>query len=104
MGFFTADFCDTCKEEIQVLGAGFTNFGGKKKMKGALVTVKLNENNQELIRVLDEAGPRARGGGGCARGVRGRCGGEFDEKSPQKRVERLRGQWLRARCACDQRG
>ncbi|MBN2964873.1 ribonuclease E activity regulator RraA [Sulfurospirillum sp. T05] len=56
MGFFTADFCDTCKEGIQVLGPGFSNFGGKKKMKGSLVTVKLNENNQELIRVLDEAG------------------------------------------------
>lgn len=56
MGFYTADLCDTCKDEVQVLGAGFSNFGGKKKMKGALVTVKLNENNQELIRVLDEAG------------------------------------------------
>jgi regulator of ribonuclease activity A len=56
MGFHTADLCDSGKENLQVLATGFWNYGGKAKMKGQIVTVKLNKNNQELAEMLKEPG------------------------------------------------
>lgn len=56
MGFHTADLCDTCKKDLQVLSSGFWNYGGKAKMKGQISTVKLNQNNQELAELLKTPG------------------------------------------------
>jgi len=52
MGFHTADLCDACKEDLQVLAPGFWNYGAKAKMKGRVITVKLNQSNQELAELL----------------------------------------------------
>lgn len=57
MEFFTADICDEYPEKAKVLGAGYYNFGGAEKCQGEVVTVKLDKNNVELIKVLrDEDG------------------------------------------------
>ena len=57
MDFFTADICDEHPEKASVLGAGYANFGGAEKCQGEVVTVKLDKNNSELIKVLrDEDG------------------------------------------------
>lgn len=56
MGFNTADLCDSCGEDLQVLASGFWNYGGKAKMKGKVITVKLNQNNQELADLLKSSG------------------------------------------------
>lgn len=57
MSFFTADICDEYPEKARVLGAGFYQFGGSDKCQGEVVTVKLDKNNTELIKLLrDEDG------------------------------------------------
>lgn len=57
MQFFTADICDDHPEKTQVLGPGYQNFGGAIKCQGEVVTVKLDKNNSELIKLLrDEDG------------------------------------------------
>ncbi len=57
MSFFTADICDEYSEKVSVLGAGYKNYGGADKCQGEIVTVKLDRNNSELIRLLrDEDG------------------------------------------------
>lgn len=52
MEFFTADICDENPDKVSVLGAGFQNYGGAIKCQGEVVTVKLDKNNSELIKVL----------------------------------------------------
>ncbi len=57
MTFFTADICDEYSDKVQVLGPGYTNFGGTSKCHGEVVTIKLNKNNSDLITLLrDEDG------------------------------------------------
>lgn len=57
MTFFTADICDEHSQEVSVLAAGYRNFGGADKCQGEIVTVKLDKNNTELIKLLrDEDG------------------------------------------------
>jgi regulator of ribonuclease activity A len=56
IAFHTADLCDTCGKEFQVLSPEFFNYGGKKKMAGKITTVRLNESNHELKEVLEEGG------------------------------------------------
>ncbi len=57
MDFFTADICDDHSEEVSVLGAGYTNYGSAEKCQGEIVTIKLNKNNSDLIKLLrDEDG------------------------------------------------
>ncbi|MGJ7095373.1 ribonuclease E activity regulator RraA [Vibrio hannami] len=57
MEFFTADICDDHPEKTNVLGPGYKNYGGADKCQGEVVTVKLDKNNLELIKVLrDEDG------------------------------------------------
>ncbi len=57
MEFFTADICDEHPELVHVLDDDFTNYGAKEKCMGTVVTVKLERNNSELIKVLrDEDG------------------------------------------------
>ena len=57
MNFFTADFCDEHPEIIDVLSHDFKNYGGCEKCRGEVVTIKLDKNNSELIKLLrDEDG------------------------------------------------
>jgi len=54
---FTADFCDNHPDKTQVLGPGFTNYGGAPMCQGTVVTIKLDLNNSDLITLLrDEDG------------------------------------------------
>ena len=52
MGFFTADLCDEFCEKIEVLGPDFKSYGGSKKFKGEVITVKLHKNNKDLAALL----------------------------------------------------
>ena len=57
MNFFTADFCDEHEEIVEVLSPDFKNYGGSQKCRGEIVTIKLDKNNSELIKLLrDEDG------------------------------------------------
>ena len=57
MNFFTADFCDEHPEIIDVLSHDFKNYGGAEKCRGEVITIKLDKNNSELIKLLrDEDG------------------------------------------------
>ena len=54
---FTADICDDNPEKTAVLGAGYTNYGGAERCQGEIVTIKLDRNNADLIKLLrDEDG------------------------------------------------
>lgn len=54
---FTADFCDAFPEKVAVLGPGYSNYGGAAKCQGTVVTIKLHDNNSDLITLLrDEDG------------------------------------------------
>lgn len=57
MDFFTADICDEHPDKVHVLDDEFKNYGAKDKITGQVITVKLDRNNSELIKVLrDEDG------------------------------------------------
>lgn len=57
MAFFTADICDDHSEKVFVLDSGYKNFGGADKCEGQIVTIKLDKNNSDLIKLLrDEDG------------------------------------------------
>jgi len=57
MDFFTADFCDEHHDKVEVLSHDFRNYGGAKKCRGEVVTIKLDKNNSDLIKLLkDEDG------------------------------------------------
>lgn len=57
MDFFTADICDEHPDKTYLLDNEFKNYGGKEKVSGTVVTLKLDRNNSELIKLLrDEDG------------------------------------------------
>lgn len=57
MNFFTADLCDQYPDKTYLLDNVFKNYGGKSRVYGSVVTVKLDRNNSELIKLLrDEDG------------------------------------------------
>ncbi len=57
MNFFTADLCDQHPDKTYLLDNEFKNYGGKEKVCGEVVTVKLDRNNSELVKLLrDESG------------------------------------------------
>ncbi len=56
MSFYTADMCDEHHDNVQVLEHIFKNYGKKKKFKGKIVTIKLDEDNRGLIELLKENG------------------------------------------------
>ncbi|WP_419769685.1 MAG: ribonuclease E activity regulator RraA [Candidatus Marinarcus sp.] len=57
MSFFTADLCDAHFEKVRVLNPTFQSYGGKEKIRGTIVTVKLDKNNHDLAQILrDEEG------------------------------------------------
>ncbi len=57
MEFSTADLCDRYRSSLQVLTTPLKSYGGVGKFSGKIVTVELNRNNHELVRILrDEKG------------------------------------------------
>lgn len=57
MAFFTADICDDHSNQTDVLGPGYSNYGGAEKCQGEIITIKLNRNNSDLISLFrDEDG------------------------------------------------
>ena len=47
MSFKTADLCDENSDQVQIVAPGLTNFGGKSRFHGSIVTVKsLNDNSK----------------------------------------------------------
>ena len=56
MGFYTADLCDEFFDQIEVLQPNFKSYGGLLQCKGEIATVKLDEDNTELISLLKEEG------------------------------------------------
>lgn len=57
MTIFTADLCDEYSEKVQVLAAGYQNYGGVDNCQGEIITIKLDKNNADLIKLLrDEDG------------------------------------------------
>jgi regulator of ribonuclease activity A len=57
MGFSTADFCDKYKDELQVLELPLNSYGGVDSFSGEIVTIKLDRNNHDLVKMLrDENG------------------------------------------------
>lgn len=57
MAFYTADICDEHSDKVFVLESGYRNYGGADKCQGQIVTIKLDRNNSDLIKLLrDEDG------------------------------------------------
>lgn len=56
MEFFTADICDALRDDVQVLSPGFKAYGGSRRCHGPIVTLRLNEENSDLITLLKEPG------------------------------------------------
>ncbi len=56
MPFFTADICDEHRDDIQVLSHDYKEYGGVEKVQGTIATIKLNEENSDLITMLKEDG------------------------------------------------
>jgi len=57
MTFSTADICDEFPGQLQVLEPLFTDFGGRKKFSGEIVTIKCYEDNSLVKSTLASAGP-----------------------------------------------
>lgn len=56
MDFFTADISDEHREEVQVLAHNYQSYGGIEKCQGPIATIKLNDENSDLITMLKEPG------------------------------------------------
>lgn len=57
MDFFTADICDEYPDKVSILGPGYQHFGGTTKCQGIVTTIKLDNNNADLVALLrDEDG------------------------------------------------
>ena len=56
MTFTTPDVCDDILDQLQVLEPLFTEFGGKKKFCGEIVTIKCFEDNSLVKQTLGSAG------------------------------------------------
>ena len=57
MTWFTADICDEHPDRVGVLEAGYQNYGGSDRCEGHILTIKLDRNNSDLVKLLrDEDG------------------------------------------------
>jgi len=57
MEFFTADICDEHSDKVHVLDDDFKNYGAKTKFFAQVKTIKLDKNNNDLVKLLkDEDG------------------------------------------------
>ncbi|MFA7092179.1 MAG: ribonuclease E activity regulator RraA [Arcobacteraceae bacterium] len=52
MSFNTADLCDEFFDKVRVLDPTFKSYGGKEKICGTIVTIKLDKNNHDLAMML----------------------------------------------------
>jgi len=52
MNFYTADICDAKGDEVVVLDPIFKSYGAVTKCYGTIETIKLDEDNTELITLL----------------------------------------------------
>ena len=53
---YCADICDQYPDKVSVLGPGFIHYGGAVQCEGEVVTIRLDRNNTDLIRLLREPG------------------------------------------------
>ncbi len=56
MQLITADICDEHRDEVQVLSHDYKSYGGVETCHGPIVTIKLDEENSDLISMLKEPG------------------------------------------------
>jgi regulator of ribonuclease activity A len=57
MSFSTADLCDKHGDRVKVLQSTLLSYGGIDSFKGEIVTIKLDEDNSDLVSMLrDEKG------------------------------------------------
>lgn len=57
MTIYTADLCDEYSDRVQILDAGYKNYGGADSCQGEIITIKLDKNNADLVALLrDEDG------------------------------------------------
>jgi len=56
MTFTTPDICDDFSDRLQILEPLFTEFGGKNKFSGEIVTIKCFEDNSLVKQTLGSAG------------------------------------------------
>jgi len=52
----TADICDEHRDEAQVLSHNYRSYGGLETFRGTIATIKLDEENSDLITMLKEPG------------------------------------------------
>lgn len=52
MSFYTADLCDEFFDKVRILNPRFKSYGGKEKICGTIVTMKLDKNNHDLAMML----------------------------------------------------
>jgi regulator of ribonuclease activity A len=56
MEFYTADLCDTYHDSVEVVASGLSSYGGEERFCGPITTIKLDEDNSDLIKLLKEDG------------------------------------------------
>jgi len=56
MNYITADICDEHRDEVQVLSHDYKSYGGVESCHGPIATIKLDEENSDLIAMLKEPG------------------------------------------------
>lgn len=56
MKFYTADLCDKYDNQVQVLDLILKSYGGLKKVMGQIITIKIEDNNQTLAKLLQTDG------------------------------------------------
>ncbi len=52
MKSYTADICDTHSEQVQVLDPLYKSYGGISMCHGEIITIKLYEDNTDLVKLL----------------------------------------------------
>ncbi len=56
MKFHTADICDAHSDQVHVVSPGLKSYGGASACLGQITTIKLNEDNSDLITLLKSEG------------------------------------------------
>ena len=56
MEFYTADLCDELGDKVEVLEPILNSYGGENKFSGKIATIKLDEDNTSLIKLLKKDG------------------------------------------------
>jgi regulator of ribonuclease activity A len=54
MNFSTSDLCDEFPDNVRVLNSDLKPYGGLRKVMGRVVTIKLDEDNSDLITLLKQ--------------------------------------------------